>query len=147
MKYSEAKPGRIFILRLEHGDVVHEVVEQFAKDHGIRAASLIAVGGADAGSTVITGPENGNVSPVIPMYHTLHDAHEISGTGTLFPDKDGNPSLHMHLVCGRETESITGCIRTGVKTWRVMEIIIHELTGTAASRQPDPDIGFQLLEP
>ncbi len=35
MKYTEAKPGRIFILRLEDGDVLHETVERFAVDQSI----------------------------------------------------------------------------------------------------------------
>jgi predicted DNA-binding protein with PD1-like motif len=32
MKYSEAKPGRIFVLRLEDGDILHESVETFARE-------------------------------------------------------------------------------------------------------------------
>ncbi len=56
MKYSEAKQGRVFIVRLEDGEIVHEVLEQFAVDHGIRAASLIVVSGADDGSRFVVGP-------------------------------------------------------------------------------------------
>lgn len=29
MKYSEAKQGRIFVIRLEDGDIVHEELERF----------------------------------------------------------------------------------------------------------------------
>ena len=29
MKYSEAKQGRVFIIRLEDGDVLHESIEAF----------------------------------------------------------------------------------------------------------------------
>jgi len=28
MKYSEAEPGRVFVMRLEHGDVIHETIEE-----------------------------------------------------------------------------------------------------------------------
>ena len=45
MKYSEAKPGRVFVLRLEDGDILHESIEAFAIEHEIMAASLIALGG------------------------------------------------------------------------------------------------------
>ncbi len=31
MKYSEAKQGRVFVIRLEDGDIVHEELEMFAK--------------------------------------------------------------------------------------------------------------------
>jgi len=57
MKYSEAKSGRVFVLRLEDGDVLHESIEAFARARGIRAAALIALGGADKGSTLVVGPE------------------------------------------------------------------------------------------
>ncbi len=50
MKYSEAKPGRVFILRLEDGEIVHEVIEAFAAKQSIWAASLIILGGADGGA-------------------------------------------------------------------------------------------------
>ncbi|NIT59971.1 MAG: DUF296 domain-containing protein, partial [Aliifodinibius sp.] len=31
MKYSEAKQGRIFVIRLEDGDIVHDEIERFAR--------------------------------------------------------------------------------------------------------------------
>jgi len=31
MKYSEAKQGHIFVIRLEDGDIIHEAVENFAR--------------------------------------------------------------------------------------------------------------------
>jgi predicted DNA-binding protein with PD1-like motif len=30
MKYSQAEHGRIFVIRLEDGDVIHETIENFA---------------------------------------------------------------------------------------------------------------------
>ena len=38
MRYTEARPGRVFILRLEYGDIVHETIERFAVEHNIVAA-------------------------------------------------------------------------------------------------------------
>jgi predicted DNA-binding protein with PD1-like motif len=29
MKYSEAKQGRVFVMRLEDGDIVHDEIERF----------------------------------------------------------------------------------------------------------------------
>ncbi|MBT8764291.1 DNA-binding protein [Desulfohalobiaceae bacterium Ax17] len=147
MKYSQAKQGRIFILRLEDGEVVHEVIEQFAREHSIKAAALIIVGGADKGSRLVVGPEQGRVTPVKPMDHILGNVHEIVGTGTLFPDEEGNPLLHMHMACGRKSSSVTGCVRTGVKVWHVMEVILFELLDTTAARVLEPETGFKLLKP
>ena len=147
MKFSEAKQGRVFVIRLEDGDIVHEKLEQFARDHAIHRASLIAVGGADKGSLLVVGPEDGRSNPVIPMTHELYDVHEITGSGTIFPDEKGNPILHAHFACGREENTVTGCIRNGVQVWQVMEIILTELLDNPAIRQLDPKTGFKLLSP
>ncbi len=147
MKYSEAKQGRVFIIRLEDGEVLHEVIERFAAEHKIKAAFLIAVGGAGKGSKLVVGPEDGDERPVSPMVHVLNNVYEIAGTGTLFPDEEGGPILHMHLACGRKEETVTGCVRTGVKIWQVGEVILVELTDTEATRKVDPETGFKLLDP
>ena len=44
MKYSQARQGRVFVIRLEHGEVLHEVLERFALEKKIAAAALILVG-------------------------------------------------------------------------------------------------------
>lgn len=147
MKYSQARPGRIFVIRLEDGDIVHEEVEKFAKENDINAASLIVLGGADVKSVLTTGPEQGRAEQIVPMVHVLDDVHEVAGTGTLFPDDKGQPVLHMHMACGREGSSVTGCIRNGVKVWHVMEIILYELLGSTGVRKKDAATGFDLLIP
>ncbi len=147
MKYSEAKPGRIFVLRLEDGDILHESVEAFAREQGVRAAALMALGGADEGSRLIVGPEKGRSQPVMPMELLLDSVHEVAGVGTLFPDADGQPVLHMHIACGRKGETVTGCVRRGVKVWHVLEMVLWELTDTTGRRLPDAATGFELLQP
>ena len=147
MRYSQAKQGRTFIVRLEDGDIVHEEIEKFAREKSIKAAALIILGGADKGSKLIVGPEHGRREPIIPMEHILDNVHEIAGTGTIFPDENGKPVLHMHMACGRKTSSVTGCVRKGVKVWHVMEVILFELIDTTAVRAFEPTTGFELLKP
>jgi predicted DNA-binding protein with PD1-like motif len=147
MKFSTATPGRIFILRLEDGEILHETVEAFAAQQGIRAAACIVLGGADEGSKLVVGPEKARVLPVTPMEHILTGTCEATGVGTVFPDADGKPVLHMHIACGREGSTVTGCVRRGVKVWHVMEVVLWELTGTGGKRVLDPATGFELLKP
>ncbi len=147
MKFSQAQQGRTFILRLEDGEIVHEVIEQFAVDQGIRAAALIIIGGADGGSRLVVGPEEDRALPLNAMQRALQNAHEVTGTGTIFEDDQGNPVLHMHMACGREDKTTTGCIREGVKVWHVMEAVLFELVGTTAKRVPDASLGLKLLQP
>ena len=147
MKYSQAQYGRIFIIRLEDGDVIHESIEQFAQEHSIQAAALIILGGADEKSTLIVGPEQNRSTTITPLEHILDHVHEITGTGTLFPDETGKPMLHMHIACGKKNATVVGCVRRGVKTWHVAEIILFELLNTNAHRALDPATGFHLLNP
>jgi predicted DNA-binding protein with PD1-like motif len=147
MQYSQASQGRVFILRLVNGEIIHAEIEKFARAHSISAAVVVIVGAADAKSKLVVGPVDKNARPVEKLIHTLDATHEITGTGTLFPDETGTPMLHMHLSCGRRDETITGCIREGVVVWQVVEIVLFELLGSCAKRIPDPETGFKLLQP
>ena len=146
MKFSECKPGRIFVLCLENGDIVHQEIEQFARNQSIAAASLIIIGGADKGSKLIVGPEKKNELPVTSLEYVLENVHEIAGAGTLFPDAQGNPVLHLHMACGRKSSARTGCIRRGVKVWHTMEVVLFELLESKGKREFDPETGFTLLK-
>jgi len=147
VKYSQAKQGRVFVIRLEDGDILHEEIEKLAAENGIRAAALLAVGGADTGSKLVVGPAEGRTKPIVPLEHILDNVYEVAGVGTLFSDDTGKPVLHMHGAFGRKTQTVTGCVRTGVKVWHVLEVILIELTDTCASRQLGEATGFKLLQP
>jgi predicted DNA-binding protein with PD1-like motif len=129
------------------GDIVHEAIESLALREGVSAAALVILGGADAGSRLVVGPETARATPVVPLHRLLEDVHEVAGVGTLFPDDEGNPVLHMHTACGREGETVTGCVRTGVRVWHVMEAVLFELTDTSGVRRYDEATGFKLLQP
>jgi len=146
MKYTQAKQGRIFVIRLEDGDIIHEEIEKLAREQSIKAAALIIIGGADKESKCIVGPEHGRAASVVPMEHILDNVHEITGTGTIFPDEKGEPVLHMHIACGRQTSTITGCVRKGVRVWHLMEVVLIELVDTKAARLFDKNMGFSLLQ-
>jgi len=46
----------------------------------------------------------------------------------------------------RSGHTVTGDPRPGVSTWVVAEAIIMEITGAKATRFPDKETGFNLLE-
>jgi predicted DNA-binding protein with PD1-like motif len=145
MQAEEVKQGRTFVLRLENGDIVHQCIEDFAREKGVQAAALIILGGADSGSRLVVGPEDGDQRPITTLQHSLKAVHEIAGTGTIFPNQEGEPVLHMHMACGRKGETRTGCIRSGVRVWQIMEAVLFELTDSRGQRTADPELGFQVL--
>jgi len=146
MQYSEGQIGRVFAIRLEHGERMPEALEQFAADKGVQSGLAIMVGGADEGSRFVVGPEDGQTMPPVPMVNMLSGVHEVAAVGTLFPDEQGQPRLHMHAAFGRGEQTRSGCIREGIVTWQVLEIILLEITDLNAARRPDAGTGFSLLQ-
>jgi len=146
MKYSEANLGRIFILRLEHGDRIPDIIEEFARNQQINSAIVHFLGGVDKDSKIVVGPEDGTASKPRPMVTELLGTSEAVGVGTIFLDEADNPKLHLHSAFGRSRETVTGCTREGIKIWHIGEVIIFELLNTIAKRKIDSGTGFELLE-
>ena len=145
MKASEGKIGRVFVLRLEDGDMLPACIEQFAAEKGISVGHVVLVGGIGEGEIVV-GPRNSEEMPPEPMVLPVDGAHEVAGVGVIAPDKDSKPVLHIHASLGRSGQTLTGCLRYGVTTWLVAEAIIYEILGTDAKRLPDEKSGFDLME-
>ncbi len=145
MQASEGRIGRVFVVRLEDGDVVPDCIERFAAEKGISVGHVILVGGIGDGEVVV-GPRDSAEMPPEPMLLPVDGAHEVVGAGIIAPDKDGKPVLHIHASLGRSGQTLTGCLRPGVKTWLVGEAIIYEILDAKASRLPDKASGFDLME-
>ncbi len=146
MNYTEAKLGRIFILRLNHGERLHEVIEKFAAEKQVSGALCFFLGGAEDKSKVVVGPKDGTALPPEPMVTLLKGVHEACGVGTIFADEQGKPKLHMHASFGRNDTAVTGCVRMGVDVWQIGEVVILELAGSSAKRAKNKDTGFEFLE-
>ena len=146
MQYSEAKLGRVFVLRLHDGDRLPNVVESFANDKKIATAFCLFLGGAKEGSRIVVGPSDGSALPPNPMITLLNGVHESCGVGTIVVDESGKPKLHMHASFGRKNETITGCVRMGVDVWHIGELVILELICPKACRVINKETGFEFLE-
>ena len=146
MNYTEANLGRIFILRLNHNETLHEVIEKFTAQKHVESALCFFLGGAQDKSKVVVGPKDGNSMPPEPMITLLRGVHEACGVGTIFTDEEGTPKLHMHASFGRNDNAVTGCVRMGVDVWQIGEVIILELTGGSAKRAKNKETGFEFLE-
>ncbi len=145
MKYSQGKVGRVFVMKMEDKDKLPESLEKFAQEKSIWRGICILVGGIGNGKIVV-GPENNESTPIIPLMFALQGVHEVAGIGTIFPDENGQPRLHMHAALGREGKTRTGCIRPGIEVWKIAEIVILEILGNTAQRKKDKKVGFAVLE-
>lgn len=145
MKASEGRIGRVFVMRLEDGDMVPGCIERFAEENNIAVGHVIMIGGIGSGEIVV-GPRRSDERPPEPMLLPVDGAHEVVGVGVVAPDEKGKPALHIHAALGRAGGTMTGCLRPGVATWLVGEVIIYEITGAKVARVKDTDSGFSLLD-
>ena len=145
MKASEGRFGRVFVIRLEDGDVIPDCIEDFAKEMKISMGEVIIIGGIDNGQVVV-GPRHSDEMPPEPMLVPLDGAHEIVGVGVIAPNEQGEPILHIHAALGRSGKTTAGCLRPGVTTWIVGEAILYEILEADAVRIPNEETGFDLLQ-
>lgn len=146
MKSCVGRLGRVFVIRLEDGDMLPECIERFAESNGVSVGHAILIGGIGGGEVVV-GPRCSHEMPPQPMLLPVDGAHEVAGVGVLAPDEDGRPVLHIHAALGRSGQTMTGCLRPGVATWLVGEVILYEVLGAKVTRVRDAKSGFALLEP
>ena len=94
MKVAQGKIGRVFVIKLEDGDVVPECIEKFSAEKGISVGYAVFVGGMAKGN-VIVGPRETSAIRPDPISMSVDDAHEASAIGVLAPTAEGKPVLHM----------------------------------------------------
>ncbi len=145
MKASEGKIGRVFMMRLEHGDIVPDCIEHFAEQNGVSSGYVLLIGGIGGGE-IVSGPRRSDEMPPDPLLLPVDGAHEVLGGGILAPGEDGKPTLHLHAALGRAGKTMTGCLRPGVSTWLVGEAILYEITGVGMLRVKDKKSGFIFLD-
>jgi predicted DNA-binding protein with PD1-like motif len=146
MQFTEAKIGRVFVLRLHDGDHLPDALEIFAAQNKLKSALCFFIGGAKKDSRVVVGPKGDGSLPVEPALTLLSGVSEVCGVGTIFTNENGKPTLHMHASFGRGEKAITGCLRKGVDVWLIGEVIMLELTSASVRRVIDKETGFELLE-
>ncbi len=146
MRWGEGRMGRIFVLRLEDGDGMPSAIEEFCRLKKVERGVCFFVGGIKSGK-LVAGPSDGEAERIEPIIKNIPDVSEMSGAGTIFPDEDGAPRLHMHASLGRDDETLTGCIRKGVDVWKLGEVVILEIDNSTASRKFDAGLGFSVMEP
>ncbi|NLE05997.1 MAG: DUF296 domain-containing protein [Crenarchaeota archaeon] len=146
MQFTEAKMGRIFVIRLHDADHLPDVLESFASKNKVNSALCFFVGGAKKDSKVVVGPKGSEELPVEPVVSMLTGISEMVGIGTIFTNEEGKPKLHMHAGFGRGEKATIGCVRKGVNVWLIGEVIMLEIMSASAKRVMDKNTGFELLE-
>ena len=139
MEYAKGKIGRIFTVRIDHGDdLILELTKLSELEH-IKSAVFTLLGALKEGK-LVTGPKE-SVRPPEPIWSGFDDTHEILGIGNIFLE-DGKPKVHLHIGTGRGGSVKLGCLRGESEVFMVVEAFVFELEGFSASRTLDKAQGF-----
>ncbi|MBN2110053.1 MAG: DUF296 domain-containing protein [Methanosarcinaceae archaeon] len=139
MEYAKGSIGRVFTVRLDHGDDVLHELEDLALKEDIRSAMFVLLGAVrEAG--LVAGPKENKVPPQA-QWVKISDVHEILGVGNIFFEQD-RPRIHLHCAAGRGIAPVVGCMRGESEIFMVVEVFILELAGIFASRSFDEGRGF-----
>ena len=144
MMASEGRIGRVFVIRLEEGDVLPECLERFAQDNRVAVGHVVLIGGIGKGQ-IVAGPRVSDERPPDPMLLPVDGAHEVVGIGVIAPGEDGKSTLHIHASLGRAGNTMTGCLRPGVSTWLVGEAVLYEILEAKVVRIRESESGLPLL--
>ncbi len=143
MKYEVGNTGRVVVARMEDGDQVYSCIEKMCIAENINSAVFWIIG-ANKNVEVVTGSHNYAARPVEVIVEKLNSVQEILGTGTIFPDSNNNPKIHMHASLGHDSETVTGCPRINLDCWLINEVVVMEITNISAKRLKN-ETGFELL--
>jgi uncharacterized protein len=142
MQYSEGNLGRVFVLRMDHGEDLIASLQKFLREKKIESCMALFMGALRDGQ-VVTGPE-APVVPPVPHYDDYESAWEVFGMATVYPSAEG-PMLHIHSGLGRGLQTIVGCIRERAEVYLIVEVVLLEFSGLKAERVWDEKMGLNLL--
>ncbi len=141
MDYRKGSIGRIFVVRIDHGEDLLEELTGLVKMENIQSAFFMILGAAGR-AKLVTGPKEKSLPPVT-VWSSFDDVHEIVGAGNIFPE-NGSPKIHLHAVAGNSKGLTMGCIRKEAEAFMVLEVFLIE-TDIIARRVADEKIGFSPI--
>lgn len=142
MQYTKGTLGRVFLVKFENNDDLVAQIKALSVKEKIRSAALVFLGAFRKGA-LVAGPKK-PVIPPQPNRLTFKDGWEAMGVGTVFTNKSG-PQVHIHTSMGRKDKTLTGCLREQSQVFLVIEAIVFELKGIAATKAIDPKTTINLL--
>jgi predicted DNA-binding protein with PD1-like motif len=141
MQYTEGRTGRIFVIRIDHGEDMLVTIQNFVAEKRIFSGIIHFLGALRDGK-IVTGPEE-PVLPPVPRMMSFSGGWEVVGLATISPGSKG-PHIHYHCSVGRGEDTLTGCLRNLGITYIIVEAVIFEILDLSTWREIDGITGLEL---
>lgn len=141
MQCIEGRPGRIFLVRIDHGEDLLPALEQCVREKEVHCGVIQVLGALGRGK-MVTGPEE-MVLPPVPHREDFEGGWEILALGTISWEHEA-PHIHLHSAVGKGDRTLTGCLREEAQVYIVIEAVITEISGIQSVRSPDGVTGLSL---
>ncbi len=140
MQYLTTQEKAHHILRLERGEVVHDTIVSFCKEHNIATGWFTALGAIEA-------IELGYYSLAERAYHfkKYDAAHEVVTMVGNAVRVDGEPFLHIHTTISDDTNATYGGHLKSAQVAVTLEVHLIELDASL-ERTLDSTIGLKLID-
>jgi predicted DNA-binding protein with PD1-like motif len=129
-----------FALRLELGDDVHDQVQGFCRDHGIKNATVQGIGS-------LHNPQVAHYSVITKNFtdETLEGIYEVTSLVGNVALVDNEPFAHLHVtVTGRDMLARGGHLVKG-ECSATLELVLTAYPTDHAKRQND-EVGLKLWD-
>ncbi len=132
--------SRMLVIVLHSGDEAVEAITRAVRDHDIRSAQVIGVGGFSDATLGYFEPELRDYRPIpVPGQSEV-----VSFLGDV-AWHEGEPVLHAHAVLGRPDGTTRGGHLLAATVWPTLEVVVTDLSTTLTKRDY-PDAGVALID-
>jgi predicted DNA-binding protein with PD1-like motif len=137
----EAEGRKTFVVVFDKGDEVKEGLTRFAREQGLGASQVSAIGAFES-ATLGYFDREAREYRQIPVREQVE---LLSLLGDVVIDR-GEPSVHAHCVLGRRDGTTIGGHLLKARVWPTCEVILTEAPAHLRKRY-DPETGLTLIDP
>lgn len=133
--------GYNYVLRLEKGEEMIEVLNTFAHEQDLKSVWLSGLGGA-------LSAELGyyNLETKTYEWHAVNELTEITALQGNLAWENDQPKWHIHATLGkRDLQAVGGHVKTLI-VGGTCELFLHRIFDTTLTRRNNADIGLSLLD-
>jgi uncharacterized protein len=132
--------ARTYVLVGDPGDDAVAVLQEFAAEQGLTAASLTGVGAFSRATVGWFDRERKEYRPI----NVDEQCELLSVVGDIALGPDG-PAVHVHAVLGLPDGSVRGGHLLAGQVWPTLEVVARETPATLR-KTSHPDLGLALID-